>query len=91
MLWALAKGDLHAAAAALSNAFEAATDLPAVADIRGRLRAAGALGCQMTGSGSAVFGIFEEEAAAARAAALLAADYEETFVCRPDTAGARTE
>jgi 4-diphosphocytidyl-2-C-methyl-D-erythritol kinase len=45
---------------------------PEVAELLARLRAQGALAAAMTGSGSAVFGLFADEAAASRARAALA-------------------
>jgi len=45
---------------------------PAVAELRDRLSAAGALAAAMTGSGAAVFGLFPSEKAASRARAALA-------------------
>jgi 4-diphosphocytidyl-2-C-methyl-D-erythritol kinase len=45
---------------------------PAVAELLARVRAQGALAAAMTGSGSAVFGVFADEAAASKARAALA-------------------
>jgi 4-diphosphocytidyl-2-C-methyl-D-erythritol kinase len=45
---------------------------PAVAELRDRLSAEGALAAAMTGSGAAVFGLFADEEAASRARAALA-------------------
>ena len=74
----LEKGDLSAIAAGLSNDFQQV--LPedsAVPDIVERLRQQGALNAQMTGSGSAVFGLFrcQEDAEAA------AKSLKETYPC----------
>ena len=43
----------------------------------------------MTGSGAAVFGIFDAEEPARRAAEALAAEGRQIFVLRPDRGGAR--
>lgn len=66
---ALAAGDLKALAAALGNSLEAPimAHKPIIAAVRDKLRSAGALGAMMTGSGSAVFGIFPDQRAARRA------------------------
>lgn len=48
----------------LYNVFEEVTALPELSEIRQELRQSGALAAMMTGSGSAVFGIFPEEDAA---------------------------
>jgi 4-diphosphocytidyl-2-C-methyl-D-erythritol kinase len=59
---ALAHNDLEASVTARK---------PAVAGLRDRLRAEGALAAAMTGSGAAVFGLFANEEAASRARAAL--------------------
>jgi 4-diphosphocytidyl-2C-methyl-D-erythritol kinase len=49
---------------------------PIIAELVAALRAAGALAAEMTGSGSAVYGVFPESAGGlARTAALLAEEY----------------
>lgn len=59
----LGKNDLPGAAAYMENALEApATALvPEIGEIKAALLQRGALGASMTGSGSAVFGLFENE------------------------------
>ncbi len=61
-------------AALVHNDLEASVTArePAVAELRDRLSAAGALVAAMTGSGAAVFGLFGSEEAASRARAALA-------------------
>ena len=61
---ALEKGDLVGLCGSLYNVFEEVTALPELSEIRQELRQSGALAAMMTGSGSAVFGIFPEEDAA---------------------------
>lgn len=60
---ALAKGDLHALAPLMQNVLEpAAIELvPEIGGLKRKLLDAGAIAAQMTGSGSAVFGLFETE------------------------------
>ena len=67
---AIRAGDINALAAAVSNGLSRAAEreLGCIADIKRRLRAAGALAAEMSGSGSACFGIFETLAQAQRAA-----------------------
>ena len=62
--------------AILSNDLEAVTirRFPVIAEIKERLVAAGARAALMSGSGPTVFGVFEEEAAARRAAGDLSRD-----------------
>ena len=80
---AVCAGDLAAVAHGLCNVFEDALALPEVAAIGQVMREHGTLGCRMTGSGSAVFGLFDNEEAARRCAAALRRDYDEVFQCRP--------
>ena len=77
---ALAAGNLAGVAAGLDNDFQRV--LPegsAVPEIVETLRQTGALNAQMTGSGSAVFGLFRDREAAEAAATALQADYPRTF------------
>lgn len=63
---ALAKGDLHSLAPLMQNVLEpAAIELvPEIGVLKQKLLDAGAIAAQMTGSGSAVFGLFESKEAA---------------------------
>ena len=69
VLGALRSGDLVALAGALGNDLAPFTkaELPEVAELEERLLEAGALGASVTGSGSAVYGLFWDEEAAGRA------------------------
>lgn len=83
VLSALEAGDLTGAARRLYNVFEDV--LPArhartVDNVKNAMIQAGALGACMTGTGSAVFGIFDDRAKAAAAVAALGRDYPETFL-----------
>ena len=60
MLSALESGDIKNTAAALGNHFDDASELSEVAKIKKTMLKYGALGALMTGSGSAVYGIFTE-------------------------------
>ena len=83
----LAEGRLSAAAPFLGNAlYPAALSLqPVLEDAKRALRRSGASFVQMTGSGSAVFGVFETDAAACRAAQVLRQQYPEAFVTEAKT------
>lgn len=83
VLAALQTHSLTALGTAFGNAFEAVVDLPQIKDIKQQLRQAGALGACMTGSGSAVFGLFDTEETAAAAAAALQQTYPCSFLCTP--------
>lgn len=67
---AIRAGDMDALAAAVSNGLAKAAEkeLGSIAEIKRRLKSAGALAAEMSGSGSACFGIFETLAQAQRAA-----------------------
>lgn len=84
MTEALTAGDIRAVAAALYNSFERVVPLDsAVWAIRDALLTHGALGAQLSGSGSAVFGLFDREDAARAAADVLRQQWPLTFVTRP--------
>jgi len=91
MLAALEAGDPARVAAALENALEGpvAAAHPAIAALRERLLACGALGARMTGSGSAIFGLFGDERTARAAHETLKKQYRETYLARPRAGGAR--
>ena len=85
ILTALETGDLAAAARRLYNVFEDVLDrrqkqIPA---IKAELLEGGALGAAMTGTGSAVFGIFQDDDAARTAWAALSGRYRECYLTRP--------
>lgn len=71
---ALSGGDVRALGLLLCNALQAEAEalVPEIGTLRQRLLALGALGACMTGSGSAVFGLFETPEAAAAACAAIA-------------------
>ena len=85
MLEALENRDLEGVAARLGNVFEELLppEFCEVFTIRRALLETGALGAAMSGSGPTVFGIFREEDAARRAAAILGARWQETFLAEP--------
>ena len=74
---ALRAGELEPIARRMYNVFEEVEDrrLRTVKEIKGILLDCGALGAIMTGTGSAVFGVFRPEADCSAAVALLRAEY----------------
>ena len=86
-LKSLASGNVFSTSIYLFNVFEAAIDLPEIADAKQALKDAGALNTLMTGSGSAVFGVFENEDLAKDAAAKLEGKYSYCEVCVPVKSG----
>ena len=86
---AIRAGDLPGLCAAAGNALEhcsGATETPA---IRALLDEHGARTSLMTGSGAAVFGVFDAEDKAQAAAEALRARYKQVYLARPDRGGAR--
>lgn len=83
MLKALESGSLSAVSGALSNAFAEILQIPQVEELRRKLCESGALNACMTGSGSAVFGIFDDEVAAKACVESLKREYPDTYLCKP--------
>jgi len=81
---ALHAGDLSGVARRMFNVFEEALPRSGaeIGSIRGALLDGGALGAVMTGTGSAVFGVFDDRAAAAAAYERLSQSYRECFLVR---------
>ena len=86
---AIRAGDLRGLCAAAGNALEHCSGAVETPVIRQLLDAHGAIASQMTGSGAAVFGLFDGEEQAAQAAAELRQRYRQVYLCRPDRGGAR--
>ncbi|MGI6264712.1 MAG: 4-(cytidine 5'-diphospho)-2-C-methyl-D-erythritol kinase [Acutalibacteraceae bacterium] len=86
MLKALKSGDPGGIGRALGNDFEAALALPEVAAIRAAMERFSPLGSRMTGSGSAVYALFESDPPARDCAAALDG-MGEVFWCHPYALG----
>ena len=83
MLRALERGDLAAVCALVGNVFEQVIDPESdIFTIRRRLTELGADAACMSGSGSAVFGLFTKEETARAAQELLSQDYPRTFFAK---------
>ncbi len=87
MLRAIAARDHALIGKLLCNVFEQVVFPERTAAIKRTLLREGALGAVMSGSGSSVFGLFSDIAAARRAAVELA-DFGETFLVKPISTGA---
>ena len=85
MLNALESGNLREISMRMFNVFEEVEDrrMRSEAEIKHVLLDYGALGAVMTGTGSAVFGVFSDEAAAETCAAHLRSEYKFCHVARP--------
>jgi len=84
---ALESGDLYGVARRMYNVFEDVLPRGSrdVADIKSLLFDCGALGAAMTGSGPAVFGLFDVEEKAQSAYGRLRADFEDCFLVAPSS------
>lgn len=80
---ALSRGDLDGVCAGVFNVFEPATAIDGVTVIRRRMAQFHPLASQMTGSGSAVFAIFDNADKAQACADALGRDFPVAFTCRP--------
>lgn len=81
---ALERGDLGGIVRRMYNVFEDVPDRrhAAISDIKSVLLDNGALGAVMTGTGSAVFGIFDDETTARKACEKLGHEYEHCFLSK---------
>lgn len=85
LLQGIESGELREICRRMYNVFEDVPDrrMRTVGEIKGVLLDHGALSAMMTGTGSAVFGVFEDEAAAERARERLGKDYRFAALARP--------
>lgn len=81
--------DLAGVCAAAGNALEECSGARDNEAIKTALKENGAVTALMTGSGAAVFGIFESEEAARSAAEAVGVQWPQVYVARPDRGGAR--
>ena len=86
---AVRAGDLAAICAAAGNALEHCSGAQETPAICAKLNEHGALISQMTGSGAAVFGVFDGEDAARAAVQALQGSYKQVYLCRPVRGGAQ--
>ncbi len=83
MIEALCGDDLGEVARCVGNVFDEVLALPDVVRIKSIMREQGALGCSMTGSGSAAFGLFDDKHEAGLCVAALKGEGMSAFVCQP--------
>lgn len=88
LLRQLRVGNLRDFAFSMYNVLEEVADLPEVPAIRSKMIECGALGALMTGSGSAVFGIFEDRRLAKRCMRKLYDLAQGVYMTRPASHGA---
>lgn len=80
---AICESNIKSVAKNLYNKFEVVTDLPEIETIKSAMMKCGALGAAMTGSGSAVFGIFENSSERDDCARRLEEQYKSVFTAEP--------
>lgn len=82
MVGALDSGNIEEVADCISNRFDDILHIPEVQIIKSLMRENGAINACMTGSGSAVYGIYNDEVSVLNAADLLK-EYGEVFLTKP--------
>ena len=82
-LYALETGDLNLLCSSIGNVLQPVSERlrPEIAEACSLLKAEGALAARMTGSGSAVFGVFRSPAAAEKAFQRISPRYRSVFLC----------
>ncbi len=88
---AMARKDIRKAALFMVNELEEAARSPDTRPIKEKLLATGALGAAMTGSGAAVFGVFDDDSLAQKAVEALKEDYRSVYLAHPVSFGARVD
>lgn len=83
----LKTGDIAGMCAHMFNALEFAAQEKEIETAKHKLLEAGALGSMMTGSGSAVFGVFDHPQKAKAAFEKIKKDYVQAWVCDPVSSG----
>ena len=87
VITAVTKGDFENLCGQLINVFEQCTDIKEVKEIVEKLKSFGAIEAAMTGSGSAVFGIFTDKAKAKQCMNTLKNNYPFVCICKPAISG----
>lgn len=83
MLEALRRGGFAEISKCTGNVFEPLACLPEIPQIERRMLTSGAAAACMTGTGSAVFGLFEQKKQAQSCAGELSRIYTDVFLCEP--------
>ncbi len=87
MLEYFADGDFENGLKLCSNVFEQAFEVAGRVDIKDICNRNGAIASCMTGSGSAVYGIFEEKEKAEKAVKELSKIFDKVYLCTPEKQG----
>lgn len=84
---AVCNGSIKAIGRNLYNKFEEIVDVPEIETIKSYMKNFGAVGACLTGSGSAIFGIFEEKSDADDCVCKLETIFHDVYLVRPTTEG----
>lgn len=87
MLELISDGEINSALKLCANVFEQAFDIAGRVDIKDICNKNGAVASCMTGSGSAVYGIFENEADAQKSVDELKKSFKNVYICSPEKYG----
>lgn len=87
MIAAIAMQDIEKISSLLFNALEYAADCDEITRIKDEMIEMGAMGALMSGSGSAVYGIFEKKRYASKCAEAFSQKYDFVEVCTPHYGG----
>jgi 4-diphosphocytidyl-2-C-methyl-D-erythritol kinase len=87
MLEHFADGEIHDALKLCGNVFEQALEVPGRVDIKDVCNKNSAVASCMTGSGSAVYGIFDDLKAAEKSIDELKTKFANVYLCTPEKAG----
>ncbi len=87
MLEYFADGDFQNGLKLCSNVFEQAFEIPGRVDVKDICNRNGAIASCMTGSGSAVYGVFQEKENAEKAIKALSKIFDKVYLCTPEKQG----
>ena len=87
MLELLADGESDEALKYCANVFEQAFDIPGRVDVKDTFNKNGASAACMTGSGSAIYGIFDKKELAEKSAEILKVNFKNVYICHPEKIG----
>ena len=83
----ICNGNLRLMGQGMYNKFEEVSNLTEISKIKKIMKNHGAVGSCLTGSGSAVFGIFESRSTAESCSLLLSGDYDDIYITEPTSDG----
>ncbi len=87
----LEQNDLSSLSGKLYNVLEHTVQNPVIGEIKDSMLRLGAMGSMMTGSGTAVFGIYDSVQKAAAANEALSEKFDSVFISRPCSAGVQID